>query len=154
MTWHACLGEPQDEAGLESPWWPLSCSLIWCHWALLLLELQLWWCHLRSPKLKRTHPTGATGQDGWISVQLGCSWPTVPFSLLVVTGRAIGVAGSLAGTAGGVLGLVSDMEVCMVSVVPGCVAPLNLHFWCSVVRHCLFKDGRFTECSEKLCSLS
>ena len=28
-TWHACLGEPWDESGLESPWSLLSCSSIW-----------------------------------------------------------------------------------------------------------------------------
>ena len=33
------------------------------------------------------------------------------------------MAGSLAGTAGGVLGLVSGMGVCVVSVVPGGAAP-------------------------------
>ena len=74
-TQHSCLGEPQDEAGVESLWSPLSCSSIWWHQALLLLELQLWQHHLRSPKLKGTCPTEATGWDGWISVQLGYLWP-------------------------------------------------------------------------------
>ena len=138
-TWHSCQWEHWDEAGLESPWSPLTCSSIRQQWALLLLELQLWQHHLGLPKLKGTCPTEATRQDGWSLVQLGYSWPLVPFLLLVVTGGVVGIAGSLAGiaggvvgtagslpgTAGGVLGLVSSMGICLVSVVPGCAGPLT-----------------------------
>ena len=38
-TPHVCLGEPWDEAELESPWSPLSCSSIWQDQAPPLLEL-------------------------------------------------------------------------------------------------------------------
>ena len=59
---------------------------------------------LGHPSLRGTHPTEATGWDEWISIHLGYSWPIVSSLWLVVTGRAVGMAGSLVSTASGVAG--------------------------------------------------
>ena len=105
---HADTGEPQDEAELESPRPPPHSSSLWQCWAFLWLELQLWWCHLRSPRVMGTCPTEAAGWDGWTSIQPGCSWPTA---------RAAGSLGSAAAS-----GMGGCMEVWSFSVVLGCAA--------------------------------
>ena len=61
---------------------------------------------------------------GWVDLSpVGLLTAHSSLFMLVVNGGAVGMAGSSAGTAGGVLGLVSGMGACMVSVVPGCVVP-------------------------------
>ena len=68
---YSCLGEPWDEAGLESSWSPLNCSAIWQCQALLL-ELQIWQHCLGLPKLKGTSPQRPPGgmggsQSSWVT---------------------------------------------------------------------------------------
>ena len=49
-------------------------------------------------------------------------------SLAGIADGVVGMAGSSAGTAGGVLGLVSSAGICLVNVVPGCAGPLTSAF--------------------------
>ena len=77
-----------------------------------------WNCDYGSTTLG--HPSWAR----WVDLSpVGVLTVHSPLSILFAAGGAVGRAGSLAGTAGRVLGLVSYMGVCMVSVVLGCAAP-------------------------------
>ena len=139
------IGDSCSKVELESPCPLLLCSSIWWHQAHLLLELQLWWCLLMSPKLEGTYPSGVTGWDECICVQLGSSCGRDSFTFLAVSGWVGEVASSLvssvvsspevvAGTSGfaadgvasfsgDVAGLLSGTGVCVVSIVLGSAAP-------------------------------
>ena len=68
------MGDSPDKVKLESPCPVILCSSACWHWALLPLELQLWQCHLKLPRLRGTHLTGVTGHRGYIIfIQLGNS---------------------------------------------------------------------------------
>ena len=142
------IGDSCSEVEVESPCPLLLCSSIqWC-WALLLLELWLWQCHLMLPKLEGTCPTGVMGQDECICVQPGSSYGGDSFTFLSVSGGVDEVASSLvssvigspeavAGTpgssadgvtsfSGDVAGLLSGIGVCVVSNVLSSVAPSSM----------------------------
>ena len=87
------IGDSHDELELESSHPLLLCAPIWWCWALLLLELWLWQCYLKFPKLEGTCPIGVTRWDGCISVQLGSSHASDSLTFLSVSGL---VGGQLA----------------------------------------------------------
>ena len=85
-SWGASSGELPDEAELELPL-RASCSFIrWCQ-AFLQLELWLWWCHLRSPRVEGRLPTEAPGQDRWTLTHFGYSSAVRPLTSLVASVR-------------------------------------------------------------------
>ena len=138
------IGDLHDEAELEVPSPLLLCSSIQWHWALLLLELQLWWHHLKSPEPEGICPTGVTRWDGCISFQLGNSCARDSFTFLSVSGGVGGAADSLVNAVAGppeavarmsgssadgavsisgeVVGLLSGTGVCVVPTIPSSVA--------------------------------